>query len=188
MFKKLTITYTLLVSACGAENGLHISRDRKSISFDQYLISAVDAPIRPHFAEFIEFCKLSSQDNADTCLANLNKLKNVRLKPGVIEPSNPHIIGVCEIGIDRSITLRSDFFDHRSIAFKALVWHELGHCLLDLDHIDGEDNHIMNSNMPNVKTLQSSWSSFVKDLFESKVKLSLLSFIISDYIEDMYER
>jgi hypothetical protein len=185
MFKKLTVGSLLLLSACGAEDGIHISRGRRNLSFDKYLTSAVDAPIRPHFAEFIEFCKLSSQDDADTCLSNINKLKSVRLKTGVIDKSNPTIIGVCEIGIDRTVTIRSDFFDHKSIAFKALIWHELGHCLLDLDHIEG--NHIMNANLPSPRVLQSSWTFLVKDFFESKVKLSLLSFLIPDYIEDEHE-
>jgi hypothetical protein len=187
MLKKLILGSALSLSACGSNESLYVSRHPQNISFDEYLTSAVDAPIRPHFVEFIEFCKLSSQDDTNTCAANIGKLKNVRLKSGPIDESNPTVIGLCEIGIDRTVTIRSDFFDHRSIAFKALVWHELGHCLLDLDHIDGVDNHIMNSYLPSNKALQSSWAYFVKDLFESKVKLSLLSFLVSDSIEDSHE-
>jgi len=187
MFKTLTIVSAFLLTACGAEETLHVSRGQRDISFDRHLESAVDAPIRPHLVEFVEFCKLSSQSDSDTCLANLPKLKNVRLKSGVLDPANPTVIGLCEMAIDRTVTIRSDFFDHRSIAFKALVWHELGHCLLDLDHIDGTNNHIMNANLPSSKVLQSSWEIFIKDFFESKVKLSLLGFLVSDSFEEIHE-
>ena len=187
MFKKLTISSALLLSACGAEESLQFSRRPQDISFDQYLISAVDPQIRPHFVEFIEFCKLSSKSDSDVCLANLSKLKNIRLKSGALVESNPTVIGLCEISIDRTVTIRSDFFDHRSIAFKALVWHELGHCLLDLDHIEGTNSHIMNANLPSSRTLQLSWTAFVKDFFESKVKLSLLGFLVSDSFEEIHE-
>lgn len=187
MLKKLATGAALFLSACGAEERLRVSTRPQDISFDQYLTSVVDGPIRPHFVEFIEFCKLSTESDADTCLANLGKLKDVRLKSGAIDESNPTVIGLCEIGINRTVTIRSDFFDHRSIAFKALIWHELGHCLLDLDHIDGTDNHIMNPYLPSNKALQSSWAYFVKDFFTSKVKLSLLSFLVSDSIEDSHE-
>lgn len=187
MLKKLTISSALVLSACGAEESLQLSRGSKSVSFSKYLESAVDGPIRPHLVEFVEFCKLSSQSDSDTCLENLPKLKNVRLKSGVLDPENPTVIGLCEMAIDRTVTIRSDFFDHRSIAFKALVWHELGHCLLDLDHVDGTNNHIMNANLPSSKALQSSWAIFVKDFFESKVKLSLLGFLVSDSFEETHE-
>jgi len=187
MFKKLMTVSAFLLTACGGEEGLHISRGPRDISFDHYLTSAVDGPIRPHFVEFVEFCKLSSQSDSDTCLANLGKLKSVRLKSGVLDQENPTVIGLCEISIDRAVTIRSDFFNHKSIAFKALVWHELGHCLLDLDHVNGTNNHIMNANLPSSKILQSSWSVLVKEFFELKVKLSLLGFLVSDSFEEIHE-
>jgi hypothetical protein len=49
-------------------------------------------------------------------------------------------VGLCESGkgVSRYITIRRDYFKRASAEIKyALVIHELGHCVLDRDHVEG---------------------------------------------------
>lgn len=188
MLKKMIASSLFLLPACGTDQGFYIRKETRVIPFDEYLLSNVDEPIRPHFAEFMEYCKLSSKEDEATCTANINVLKSVRLKRGAIDGSDPHIIGICEISSsERNVTLRSDYFDYKSIGFKALVWHELGHCLLNLDHINGNNSHIMNPSLPLQAILQSNWVFFMKTFYSIRANISKPELSMLDSHGEGYE-
>lgn len=174
MSKTLILSLISALVSCGPEENSPSNRRLYSISFETYLKVSVDEPIRPHMAEFVEFCRLSSPENWDACYSNLKNLKSVRLKNGPLNDPQSLTIGVCFVANNRSILIRSNVFDSHSLEFKALIWHELGHCLLDFDHIEGTNSHIMNSMLPSLRSLQLNWENFTKDFFNTKVKFSSL--------------
>jgi hypothetical protein len=166
--------------ACGSES----THPSHYVSFDNYLTSTVPAPVRPHFAEFIEHCKNSSAQNRQKCHENIKYLSDIELKTGLVDEERSAVIGLCEIGLKRKITLRLDIFNTNSLAFKALVWHELGHCLLDLDHTpDNSDLHIMNAYLPNERELGKKWSFYTDSLFSFDTRMSLTENLIQDLKE-----
>jgi hypothetical protein len=50
-----------------------------------------------------------------------------------------------------------------------LMYHELGHCALGLDHLDGEID-IMNSYLLDDVTAEKEWDDLVNKMFERKKK------------------
>jgi len=176
MFKKLIPI--ALMYACGTEP----TRKVAPVSFSEYLNMNVPSVVRPHFAEFIEHCKNSSVENQQKCQENIKLLSSVELKNGPIEANQPGVVGLCELSLNRKIILRADVFNFNSLTFKALVWHELGHCLLDLDHTSENDySHIMNAYLPNERELGKKWSFYTDDLFNSDARMHLAESIIYDW-------
>lgn len=124
------------------------------------IIISVDKEIRPHFMEFLQYCELTRY--ADRCKKNLTKLISVKLKR-VIDQSNPDTIGFCIIYDNfREIRLKRNMFPYESLEFKLLVWHELGHCLMDLPHTE-ERLHLMNPAMMEKKVMLNQWVEIVRD-------------------------
>jgi hypothetical protein len=175
MFKKLIPIVFLY--GCGSE-ATHVAN---FISFESYLSSNVPSVVRPHFAEFFEHCKNSSEENKQKCIENLKYLSSIELKVGELDTSQPNVIGLCEIGIERKVTLRYDGFNVNSLMFKALIWHELGHCLLDLDHTaENSPSHIMNTHLPNERELGKNWASYTEGLFNFDNRFHLADSTIFD--------
>ena len=80
---------------------------------------------------------------------------------------NKNRVGLCErsieaiSGIDhRRITIKEGDYD--SVVLKALVYHELGHCLLGLSH---RENGIMIPQMMTRKEYVNNWDKLVVQLF-----------------------
>lgn len=54
------------------------------------------------------------------------------------------------------------------LALKELIYHELGHCLLGLDHVEAKPHKIMSPEMSlNGKWLTSNWDHLMTELFDS---------------------
>jgi hypothetical protein len=66
--------------------------------------------------------------------------------------------------IDKDFWDGSDFYKRQEIVF-----HELGHCDLDLGHID-DRLHIMNSSVMQIDT-SSRWEEFIFDFFTKNAKV-----------------
>jgi hypothetical protein len=133
---------------------------------NQNIYSVTDAPVRPHLAEFMAYCAMTRY--AATCTMNAKKIIKIKLV-NVVDPSDPNVIGLCIVyGNLREIRLQDKMYFPESIDFKFLVWHELGHCLMDLPHIDNRP-HIMNSvTMPQDKIVQQ-WVYLIRDFFYGPV-------------------
>lgn len=164
MFKKLLIS-SIAISACGAEYKPTVFQ---MIGFSDFLEQKVDVDARPHFAEFVEYCKSSSSALQKTCLKNLTRFSSLRIESGPIA-ENTQIVGLCFVSVDgkeRRVLIRGDVFDSESLSFKDLIWHELGHCLLDLPHWDDGSIHIMNANMPSETSIAYYWAHLSKEIFD----------------------
>jgi hypothetical protein len=70
--------------------------------------------------------------------------------------------GWSEIWIDDELSVT----DTHPLALKELIYHELGHCILGLDHVEPKPHAIMSPEMSlNGKWLTSNWDSLLKDFF-----------------------
>ncbi len=70
--------------------------------------------------------------------------------------------GWSEVWIDNDL----DTKDTHPMALKELIYHELGHCLLGLDHVQPKPHAIMSPEMSlNGKWLTANWDSLMKDFF-----------------------
>lgn len=69
-----------------------------------------------------------------------------------------------EVWIDKNMASSTS----HPLALKELIYHELGHCLLGLDHVQPKPHKIMSPEMSlNGKWLTSNWDSLMTELFDS---------------------
>lgn len=81
---------------------------------------------------------------------------------------NDSVIGYCRPGVE--LRAVSSFWDTASgVDRMTLLYHELGHCALGLDHTDGIPD-IMNSNILDERTADKQWDVLVKTMFERATK------------------
>lgn len=165
MLKKALLA-SMCLTACGSETST-----ANVLSFNEFLTKNVPPIVRPHFVEFFEYCDISSEKNSDLCRQNI-KFLSFELKQGPLIKENPDVIGLCVVFNDRKIYLRDDLYSNNSLTFKALVWHELGHCLLDLGHVpEADESSLMNPTIPGEYQVAQSWPYFVSNLFNVGVKV-----------------
>lgn len=145
-----------------------------------------DSTLNEYYTQFIQECKAVSHT---LCATNTPKLRTIQFvdekfiddlaKNAGNPPPITKRVGVCvaEYRLDtitRSYVyiLKHDGYNYawHPDALRALVFHELGHCLLQLDHPSparpSTDPAIMNSQMYSVKTYQLNWESMVAELFQ----------------------
>ena len=140
-----------------------------SFNKDRDIYSVIDRTIRPHFAEFMKYCELSIY--AERCARNAKLILSIRYR-NIVDPTDPDIVGLCTIYDNfREIRLKKNLYPPHSLEFKMLVWHELGHCLMDLRHIEGR-LHIMNPSMMEKSVMVERWDSLIEDLIYGKPILS----------------
>ena len=165
--RKLTcLMFVILSVSCGPGNSdSYDVADFGITGFNGY----VEEEARPNFMEFVELCMQSAR--ADVCRSNLKKLQSITLEDKLLEVDD-NVIGFCQIyqtGV-RFVQLRNNFASKHSLQFKALVWHELGHCLMDLDHTDTKLS-IMNSRGSREERLSASWAKLAREMFSSDMSL-----------------
>lgn len=114
----------------------------------------IDSEILPFVKEFVK--------DANAYDASCFGVKDVI----VLENVKDEIAGYC---IPHFVVVMSQsFWDSASTWEKrTLVYHELGHCALDLDHTDEEE--IMNPYVLNERTASTNWQSLVRKLFTKEV-------------------
>lgn len=134
------------------------------------LNTQIDPELKPYVDDFLLSCKF--QGTESKCLKNLKRIKSIKLQEEKEPEGKP--AGSCLItsyfggSHDGIITIRKDYFEalvNLEIARKSLMFHELGHCLGNMDHIDTRP-HIMNAKhwFPYNDT---DWQVAVDDMFNS---------------------
>jgi hypothetical protein len=89
---------------------------------------------------------------------NWQRLKEVRW--GVTrEKEDPDVVGFCLMDGSRRLVTINPFLRPLADLRKAVVWHELGHCLLDMGHVE-EGEHIMNPEVPMVDA--ATWETLTE--------------------------
>lgn len=177
MFSKITLCFAIMNVSCGTEvvdktTPVTSERPDNQPSYDE-----MPNEIKPHFSEFLEYCKSSQPSDKDTCSKNLESFYGIVFQEHPIFKEKPEVIGTCQVyeangkPYARKITISKKMKDYKSLQFKSLIWHELGHCLLDLDHIPfNKAVHMMNpSLMPEIE-LGKRWSYLVSTFFSLQKK------------------
>lgn len=163
--KKLLLL-TALVCSCG-NNSDWFHESRLTSSRSTY--SLPNRNIDPLTLSTIEDFKLEAA-NRGIELSLLDKLYIVEFNN--IEGDRA-IVGICRTYIDTNgtlvysrITIRPDFKDKiETYLFKALVFHELGHCILEKDHEPDDPKVIMSPHMGSGAYYELNWTELLDEFF-----------------------
>jgi len=80
------------------------------------------------------------------------------------------ILGYCTS--DGHIVLNQDAWEHDSvIKNKAVLFHELGHCVLLLDHAPEDSINLMAPSIPGPLFLSENWQEMLRKLFQKSLSL-----------------
>jgi len=116
--------------------------------------------------EILQSFEKDCKDIYNVDLSNLSKLQFIRYgDPATKE--KPSTVGICNTWYEDDLLIKSNIIvkDLKSpILNKALLYHELGHCVLELDHTSQESKTIMSPTMLNVSHYSNNWDKLVKDL------------------------
>jgi len=131
-----------------------------------------------------EFKQLCVEKNNQRCLNNWKKLISVEyVSYQVLNPPNEDSApraGICFIwnynNSDRIYKSKIQILDRykgTGLAAKAVLFHELGHCVLGLEHMDAPASSpkLMNSWIYHTSVYIIHWNRLVKELFESSLQL-----------------
>lgn len=147
------------VLGCGTyENNVPIQAAETEAS-DDYLAGYV--------SEFYDICQQFSASNR--CRENKQKLKYIKFVDSFdssVDPSGS-VAGVCWWKKNtRRIEIKKDAVPTGSWQERGLVFHELGHCLLDLGHSNPENKMIMNPYVLSERTYGLNWERMESELFQ----------------------
>lgn len=152
------IFMAMLLVGCGTES--KTVEVEKLVPF--YIDTAkVDAKLLPHVMEFAGYCEKFGTSTG--CKENFKKIQYIRIVESFPEK---FVIGKCYASdVLRSIEILN-WQDTDSFLTKALVAHELGHCILGnpFPHYNNEDD-IMNSYILPEQTIFNSWPQLIKAMF-----------------------
>jgi hypothetical protein len=96
-------------------------------------------------------------------LADWHKLEYVKS-----EPLTGQLAGVCTYHPDyRQISLSPEWYKPGTCSGKSLVYHELGHCVLNLEHTDSTQVDIMDPQMDSEYNCVTYWEESVERFFKS---------------------
>lgn len=117
---------------------------------------------------YYEFLADARKWHADTHL--LNRLTEITYdEVPVAEGKNEVTVGVCEMTLNYSVIHISKKASKNEL--KLLLYHELGHCVLGLDHTERDSNTIMQPVMiPDKEWIERNWDWLVQDLFAQQVR------------------
>lgn len=126
----------------------------------------VDPLLSPMFLEFLAECE-KHESVEHICFENLAALRSIQLAPDEVF-QKPSTIGFCMITGhgSRLISIRRSTAIPDSVSLRTLVFHELGHCLLDSGHSPENSPHIMNPFILPDSFSKDNWHRLVKELFE----------------------
>jgi hypothetical protein len=103
---------------------------------------------------------------APPTLDRLRKMRFIETVPGtdtglcrrLTSEAGPYTVSWQEIQIERQIA--DDI-----MAFKALMYHEFGHCLLGKEHVGQEPYQLMSPRLTYSESIEADWAELVKGLF-----------------------
>ena len=103
------------------------------------------------------------------------KVESISFVDEFVDGGERYVIGRCNIWTypdgavaKKTIQLLSSFWQKASPICKAsLVYHELGHCALDLDHAGDDDKAIMRPTIFCGEYAEDNWLDLVKALFQA---------------------
>lgn len=125
----------------------------------------IDSRVEGYVTDFLT--DLDSRHLLDGIVDEFMSLRSITLgKPGI-----EGAIGVCYIGYTSRQIILDEGYVASELTWKTLVYHELGHCLLNMDHYPSESKtdidtevDIMNTQIPLL--LDSEWEGLVNKFLD----------------------
>lgn len=153
---------TLFLSACGSYDLGDWQRVPKQDDMPINIEEPVES-IRKIRDEFLNDCE--TKYGADT--SNAGKIEFIRYGIAASKES-PDIIGFCmQWFFDSGELEKAHIIVEKQsslIKMKAVLYHELGHCVLGLNHTEQEPKTIMSPQMHHELYYQENWDQLVKDM------------------------
>lgn len=168
IFKVMKLLPILLFIGCGS--ALNLSTP---LEFRYRFDSTDDGENRGNLKElqglykdFLLYCRYSEQ--RELCHKNNTRMREVSILDR-LDGMDENTVGVCIYGYEgrRVALLRSYWNDTNVYNRRGLFFHEMGHCLLDLEHVDQNTVDIMTPTLPPTKEFKYNWSFLVEKLFSS---------------------
>ena len=153
LLKKITAIVCVAFSGCVSVS----KHDTDSL----LKLTIMPEDVRPFFEEFMELCDKSKY--ARRCQKNLLGFYGVQY----IDKLEEVFVGHCtyfETFYQKfsSIKLRADYKNKPYYVKKALIFHELAHCLLDFDHVE---DGIMEPSLSGKYRIKENWERWIEELF-----------------------
>lgn len=143
-------------------------------------INHVDPQTLPYTKTFIEHANKYGALN----VSNWNKVQKLRVNIGKLPWYyffSKNTIGVCDTETTQVILEESNWKEANQLEKEALVFHELAHCILDQDHVNGED-HIMNPVILSSVTYSIYYQQLMDKLFVCSKNCPVVKFNRGRYL------
>lgn len=153
--------------ACGMEEKKPVIEEvpeGQSVKSDPYL--------QQYMNHFYGICITTTA--ANRCKENLKKFTSIRFVDSFDKKADPDgtVAGICWWSrFQRRVEIKRNAVQAGSMRERGLIFHELGHCLLDLGHSNPETKMMMNPILLDEKTYTSNWSKLQKELFQIVLSL-----------------
>ena len=163
---KTIITFLLVTSliGCGMDNQFSEPITKKQGGAET---QKSDAYLEQYVKHFYGLCLQTT--SANRCKENLPKLKTVNFVDSFdsnVDPSGS-VAGICWWArSSRRLEIKRNLIKPGTMTERALIFHELGHCLLDLGHSDPKTMMLMNPYLFDEKTYVSNWNTLQNELFQ----------------------
>jgi len=172
----LTILLASTLIGCGTDQDLVLSTEKIKPEEKKEQQEKSDPYLEQYLKHFYGICIQTTA--ANRCGENLKKLKSINFVDSFDQKTDPDgvVAGVCWWSrFERKIEIKRKVAEPGSMRERALIFHELGHCLLDLGHSDPKTMMLMNPYLFDEKTYASSWSRLQTEMFQL-----VLSFLLAD--------
>lgn len=173
MKKILTVLLTSVLIGCGSYEEPAVSTNTKKQG-DKKQKEQSDPYLEQYMKHFHGLCLHTTA--ANRCKENLQKVRSINFVDAFDEKTDPNgsVAGVCWWSrFSRKIEIKRGIAEPGSVREKALIFHELGHCLLDLGHSDPNTKMLMNPYLFDEKTYASNWTRLQNELFQLILSLLL---------------
>jgi hypothetical protein len=124
---------------------------------------AIDSEVKGYVDMFMADCEARRTD----CKENLAKILEIRVVtiPDLNPKDDEVTVGLCYDGFFfKRIHINKIALAYHGRYMQTLIYHELGHCMYNLDHEEKLDM-IMSPVMPSIVTLVQNWNLLLADLF-----------------------
>lgn len=158
---KYSVVLASLLVSCGSELPVHRLIPGHHVA-NQYL------------NEFMSECDKRQAEVAARCRYNLQQLDSIQEVETISgDGTTPDTIGVCRTYSTGGVTWsrRIEIEQEARLTlpesrYKAVIWHELFHCLGDLDHVNDPDA-LMAPSVASQEQIENHWEKMVDDAFDA---------------------
>lgn len=124
----------------------------------------IDSRLQPYVDQFLEDCEARRSD----CRTKFGKITSIKVHKSfpLSDDITEDTIGLCQLTKRRNwIMIKEEVFDRFDEHVRALMYHELAHCMYELDHVP-QKNKLMSVNMPDSATVVYKWRKLVDEMFD----------------------